>query len=89
MATERSIWILGVDAGYVFDDGRYLEDFNEGWLSKFGLMSERVAKNFEKGVVRKEDLFENNKYACLAIINTVEYFNAFTIAGKEIKLVTK
>jgi len=84
MAVERCIWILGVDVGTLFENGRYLEDHNEGWLSKTGLMCPNTRKSVDQGVVQEGLLRENNRAASVAIEDSSTVFNAFILTGKRV-----
>jgi len=85
MAIERRIWILGVDVGTLFENGRYLEDCNEGWLSKTGLMDSDTRSSFDQGVVHEAMLRENNRAASMAIEDSPIVFNAFILTGKRVR----
>jgi len=81
-AIERRLGILGVDVGTFFESGRYLEDHNEGWLSKTGLVDTDTRKSFDQGVVQEEWLRETNKAASMAIEDSSTVFNAFILRGR-------
>ena len=87
MAIERCIWILGVDVGTLFENGGYLEDHNEGWLSKTGLTDTNTRKDFDQGVVQETLLRANNRAASMAIENVSEVFNAFILTGQRVRCV--
>ena len=88
MALEHGIWILGVDVGTLFEDGVYLEDYDEGWLSKTGLMDANTRKEFDPGIVQEVDLRENDRSASVAIEDSPEVFNAFILTGKRVRCAT-
>ena|SRR5690606_28213704 len=88
MAIKRGIWILGIDVGTLFENGGYLEDHNQGWLSKTGLMDTNTRKRFDQGVVQEADLRENNRSASMAIENIPVIFNAYILTGKRVRCVT-
>ena len=86
MATLHEIWILGIDAGNLYKNGTYLENFNEGWLSQISLMASETRTLFDSGIVRREGLKTNNKSAAPAINEIPKKFNAFILTGKRVSL---
>lgn len=85
-AIDKRIWILGVDVGTLQEDGKYLEDFNEGWLSKLKLMGPVTTGAFHKGLVTHSDLSKNNLGASAAVREVPSRFNAFILTGKRVEL---
>jgi len=85
-AENHLIWVLGVDVGTLDSDGSYAEDFNEGWMTKTGLMEANVKEKFEQGVADKTALLRNNLSATQAIEQTPSQFNAFVVTVKSVRL---
>ena len=85
-AKGRSIWILGVDVGNLDHNGQYTEDFNEGWVTKTGMMQAPVRGQFEHGVVDTASLKTNNLSAAQAIEQIPNRFNAFILTAKFVSI---
>ncbi|WP_417790534.1 hypothetical protein [Terasakiella pusilla] len=85
MAIDHAIWILGIDVGIFYKNGMYLEDSNEGWLSKTSLMGSETRAMFDSGIARSEDLKNNNDSAATAINEAPKKFNAFILTGKRVR----
>ncbi len=85
-AVEYSIWILGIDVGILFNNGKYQEENNEGWITKTGLFSIDNLNNFKQRKVYIDDLKSNNLEALKAIDNIPNELNAFIITGLRVSL---
>lgn len=80
-ATNKDIWILGIDVGTVDKDGNYFEDFNEGWLSRENGGSPTSRQLLKKKIASLKEIEENNCSAYLSIDLVPEVFNSFIVTS--------
>lgn len=85
-AEERSIWVLGVDVGILDHDGNYLEDFNEGWVTKTRTIQAKEREKFEPGIADRVTLQKNNLSAERGIQQVPNQFNAFILTVKLVSI---
>ena len=85
-AESRLIWLLGVDVGILDHEGKYTEDFNEGWATKAGMMQTSEREQLEFGVTAKTALQRNNLLAAQAIRQVPSQFNAFILTAKSVRI---
>lgn len=86
LAEERSIWVLGVDVGILDHDGNYIEDFNEGWVTKTSTMQAKEREQFELSIVDRAALQQNNLLAAQAVEQVPNRFNAFILTAKLVSI---
>jgi len=86
LAEGRSVWVLGVDVGILDPEGRYTEDFNEGWVTKTGVMQPNIREQLAPNTASRAVLRENNWSAEQAIEQTPSQFNAFILTARLVSI---
>ncbi len=75
---------MGIDVGIVYEDGKYWEDYNEGWLSKYALLNMEEREAFNQDIASSYILNKNNLAAFYSFNDFSIKFNSFTITGKRV-----